>query len=1031
MSDDDPPAEALESIRVTDPPSRMALLQRDALSIVTVTDPRTVPTALDVGDLSASAVVAGTVGLTGEQLAILGGFRGGAAGSAEVPLVDLIVRKRVGGPATGETAAGTDQSSPRRRGGEARGPSRASLSVAGDQTDQRLTRRDPSASVDLSGTAELSAPPESRDRQRATHRESGLLRLSTTAPPQRGERTSIAGRRSLPVALTGPDHGSDHSLQAEPRPAFRYRQPAGRNKAPGRDGGVAGTDEPPATQGADDTGRSASIADDTGRSASIHDRETGGRDRSSPTREGGEPSEPTPDQVAGEPSEPTPEAGRANSRVPGSASAPPEVSTPVRQVAREPGPGRSGRVAGGSGPASGGRTAEASDRGPGSVLSAGRLDPGPTAVSTPIRPGPTAQVPASTTGEQRLIYRSPDAPTPGERDRAATTTEQAGPGELPRIEPPERPTPGLSRDTTVQRSSGETGTDRAGDGPSGRSGAQPTVESRATQPTVDTATGRTRTRDQPDRRTVPPPAAFTYLSRPGTPEAGLAATTAASGSRPAGREATAGVTDRGRSGGRPASGDEPVPSDDRSARDRPRSGERQSTARDRQSPFPGTAPTVPTLAVRVHRERSRRERAPGPRDQPDTPETGDRGPAAAGDDVDTGTAMPVAVSRPPEGGPAGERSGADRAARTAAGSLDYLSPSVESATGPAPGARSPQPGTAATPPGRDVIDETSQGGGRPGASGTDTQAGLLTTVLQPGREPREPAGDRRTAASQLGEPGAAGPPEVGSGPAMSGIEPASARLEPAVTPVGRRGPAEPTDQQDSAESPAVRRTVARPRLPVSEPARTGIRGENLMQIESSDRTVRSGGTTEMPSLTLQATETGGTGSGGQDQRGQPPSEPEPQRERSERPPAGSGVDRAGSAGVGSTGPDRPGSAGVGSTGPDRPGRTASRRGDRSRAGRGRAPPEGRETATLYPDLTVKTLAPRIDVTRREEPERDVTHRSRERGRDAGGSVQDIDEFLPGSGIDAGPSNAEMDRLVEKLHRRIERKMRIERERRGL
>jgi hypothetical protein len=189
-----------------------------------------------------------------------------------------------------------------------------------------------------------------------------------------------------------------------------------------------------------------------------------------------------------------------------------------------------------------------------------------------------------------------------------------------------------------------------------------------------------------------------------------------------------------------------------------------------------------------------------------------------------------------------------------------------------------------------------------------------------------------------------------------------------------------------------------------------------MQTESSDRTVRSGGTTEMPSLTLQAAETGAAGSGSQEQRGPSPSEPEPQRERTERPQRASGSGAAGSAG---------------SAGPDPVERATSRRGGKSRTGRGRTPPEGRETATLYPDLTVKTLAPRIDVTRREEPEREATHRSREQGRGAGGRAPDVDELLPGTGIDAGPSNAEMDRLVEKLHREIERKMRIERERRGL
>jgi len=112
---------------------------------------------------------------------------------------------------------------------------------------------------------------------------------------------------------------------------------------------------------------------------------------------------------------------------------------------------------------------------------------------------------------------------------------------------------------------------------------------------------------------------------------------------------------------------------------------------------------------------------------------------------------------------------------------------------------------------------------------------------------------------------------------------------------------------------------------------------------------------------------------------------------------------------------------------------ASRRGERTRVGRKLSPPEGRETSTLYPDLTVKTLAPRIDATQREEPTRDITQRTHEQERGPGGREQDLplEEMLSGSGIDPSPSSAQIDRLVEKLHRKLERKMRIERERRGL
>lgn len=99
------------------------------------------------------------------------------------------------------------------------------------------------------------------------------------------------------------------------------------------------------------------------------------------------------------------------------------------------------------------------------------------------------------------------------------------------------------------------------------------------------------------------------------------------------------------------------------------------------------------------------------------------------------------------------------------------------------------------------------------------------------------------------------------------------------------------------------------------------------------------------------------------------------------------------------------------------------------------PPEGRETAQLYPDLTVKTLAPRIDVTRREET-RDVTHRATRTGgqrRERGGGADPgelADLYASGErGRARYPSD--VGRVVEKLYREIERKTRIERERRGL
>jgi len=1117
MSDDDPQVDALRSVRVTAAPSRMSLLQPEAPTVGTVTDPTTVPTVLDVGDPPGVAAPAVTtaVGPAGWGLPVLGGFPGSGNRFADVPFVDLIVRNRIGGPdvADEETTAGTGRADRPRRGGESPDPTTPSLSVPRDWGDKQGATREQgatqdhaaperpsgteepsapeglpspheqSAPVELSGPRESSAAGESRARQgsTATPGESSQPQRSTAVPRRRGEGTSIAGHRSLPVALTGPDSDETPPRRSWSRPAFRYRQPATRPDTPVREDRVPQTDDSDVPRAADEASRVVSLSDreSNDRGVSTADRESEGVTGSVP--DGDSPAVSSPGR------ESATHYDRAGGNQP--------VSTPGRGVAGGPGLEVRGEATGAPGPT------------PRSTLSAQRLDPGPTAVSTPIRPGGEAPRAGGISPGGQLTYRRSTELTAGERDWAdttagerdwadttagerdwadttagerdwadttagerdwadttagerdwadttagerdragttagerdrASTTGQAGTAERNRVDPTAQSTPELSADTTVQRSPGGTATDRPGDVPAGQSGEQPTVGDRIRQPAVEAGTDRVPTPERPDRRTVPPPVAFTYLSRSGAPETGVTGETSAGETQPAGRDATAGVTDRGRP-----------------------------------------------------------ERSPGSRYRPKTGERVDRGPAARGDDVDAGTGMPVAASQPQEETPVGERMGPDRSARTTgqrvartvAGSLDYLSAPGESAAGSGP--PDSQAPAAATRPGRAVIDEASTpAGSGPGASGTDLPVPPLTTALQSTRgrreprqstrEPREPAGEasspdrnrrddvaargpsgtprlqpvrslrlrtrresggdaaasaagyRQTTTSPAGETsvgrtdaGAESPvgrtdagaeaPGGGIEPTSGGIEPVSVRPEPTRPPVGSRGPEGTPDRQDGAGSRAVSRTVA-PRLPVSEPARTGLRGESLMQTESSDRTVRSGGTTEMPSLTLQAAETGEVGSSSQEQPGPSPSEPEPQRERTERPQGGSGSGVADS---------------TGSTGSDLPERTTSRRGGQSQTGRGRAPPEGRETATLYPDLTVKTLAPRIDVTRREEPEREVTHRSREQGRGGGSGGPDVDEFLPGSGMDAGPSNAEMDRLVEKLHREIERKMRIERERRGL
>lgn len=97
------------------------------------------------------------------------------------------------------------------------------------------------------------------------------------------------------------------------------------------------------------------------------------------------------------------------------------------------------------------------------------------------------------------------------------------------------------------------------------------------------------------------------------------------------------------------------------------------------------------------------------------------------------------------------------------------------------------------------------------------------------------------------------------------------------------------------------------------------------------------------------------------------------------------------------------------------------------------PPSGRDASRTYPEFTFKTLAPRIDVTRREDPDRrDVTYR--ESGGDRSErTTQDADlaGLLAGGDPTSSKYPSDVGRLVEKLHREMERKRRMDRERRGL
>lgn len=96
---------------------------------------------------------------------------------------------------------------------------------------------------------------------------------------------------------------------------------------------------------------------------------------------------------------------------------------------------------------------------------------------------------------------------------------------------------------------------------------------------------------------------------------------------------------------------------------------------------------------------------------------------------------------------------------------------------------------------------------------------------------------------------------------------------------------------------------------------------------------------------------------------------------------------------------------------------------------------GPGTAGSYPDLNLERPAPRVDVTRREEseptrvddgpPEPD---RAREVADEAERAIQ---EAFFGQGGGLSTHDTAVDRVVDKLFQEVERRMQIERERRGL
>ena len=101
---------------------------------------------------------------------------------------------------------------------------------------------------------------------------------------------------------------------------------------------------------------------------------------------------------------------------------------------------------------------------------------------------------------------------------------------------------------------------------------------------------------------------------------------------------------------------------------------------------------------------------------------------------------------------------------------------------------------------------------------------------------------------------------------------------------------------------------------------------------------------------------------------------------------------------------------------------------------------GLDDEGAFPDMHVKQPAPRVDATHREASTGpSYEQRPGENGPDRGARAprgtdaveQAVESAFFGQGSDLSAYDAEVDRVVDRLYREVERRMRIERERRGL
>jgi len=82
-------------------------------------------------------------------------------------------------------------------------------------------------------------------------------------------------------------------------------------------------------------------------------------------------------------------------------------------------------------------------------------------------------------------------------------------------------------------------------------------------------------------------------------------------------------------------------------------------------------------------------------------------------------------------------------------------------------------------------------------------------------------------------------------------------------------------------------------------------------------------------------------------------------------------------------------------------------------------------------MDLVTPAPSVDATDDDARDSRSGRSDRDRGTDREHRPAPVEELFSPDGPDRLAFDAEMDRVVDELYRRIERRMRIERERRGL